>query len=113
MTSAVTKPGTFPARSRMSDRLPDQAERPDGESNEQEGGRFHPAQVVPRARMAESRLLDAGDRLAGAEAREDREHRGEVRIGPAHPAIYPPQPPLLYIPDTHRAPCGLNGFSWS
>jgi hypothetical protein len=52
--------------------------------------------------MAESRLFDAGDRLAGAEAREDREHRDEVRIRPAHPAIYPPQPPVLYVPDAHR-----------
>src|SRR5690242_17684323 len=102
MTSAVTKPGTFPARSRMGDRLPDPADGPAGDGNEQEGRRFHPAQVVPRARMAESRLLDAGDRLARGEPREDREHRGEVRIRPAHPAVYPPQPPLLYIPDTHR-----------
>src|SRR5689334_5297641 len=102
MTSAVTEPGPFPAGSRRSDGFPDPAKDFGGISDEEQGCRFHPAQVVPRARMAESRLLDAGDRLAGAEAREDREHRGDVRIGPAHPAAYPPQPPALDIPHTHR-----------
>jgi len=63
--------------------------------DEKPGRLYQPGQIAPRARAMEPQLLAAGDRLVGREAREDREHRGEVRIRPAHRAIYAPQPPVL------------------
>jgi hypothetical protein len=62
---------------------------------EKPGRLYQPDQMAPLVRATEPHLLAAGHRLVGRETREDREHRGEVRIRPAHPAIYAPQPPVL------------------
>jgi len=39
-------------------------------------------------------LLGAGQHLAGVQLREDREHRGQLRIRPAQAAFDPPQQAL-------------------
>jgi hypothetical protein len=47
-------------------------------------------------------LLGAGQHLAGVQLREDREHRGQLRIRPAQAAFDPPQqaPPTVW--ELHR-----------